>query len=216
MKIVHHYWAYWVKKRRKHYSDIVIAPVVVVLLPVWCCDLDQCEDYETIQTGNPGLNSCFVFSLCLFLMTAAWAGGEWFLSVNMADHHTSSHMPASMRGGCSLSWTKWKVHAPEPDKWFVCLPDRQPCVTDLFVCAHLQRDFPLSLQGVLVKNVQSGLQRQSPMWLPARTWTGVTWPRVLCAHMHALRSILHSPFSGGWTTSQPLPAHLNLCYTRWV
>lgn len=214
MKIVQHYWAYWVKKRRKHHSDshrpcrCLCRCLFGVVISI------SVADYETIQTGNPGLNSRFVFSLCLFLMTAAW--GEWFLSVNMADHHTSSHMPASMRGGCSLSWTKWKVHAPEPDKWFVCLPDRQPCVTDLFVCAHLQRDFPLSLQGVLVKNVQSGLQRQSPMWLPARTWTGVTWPRVLRAHMHALRSILHSLFSGGWTTSQPLPAHLNLCYTRGV
>lgn len=37
-----------------------------------------------------------------------WVGGEGLLSVNIVDHHTSSHMPASMIDSCSLSWTKWK------------------------------------------------------------------------------------------------------------
>lgn len=39
------------------------------------------------------------------------------------SYHTSSHMPASMIYGCSLSWTKWKVPAFELDKGVVCLPD---------------------------------------------------------------------------------------------
>lgn len=62
-------------------------------------------------------------AVCLLLMTAVWAGGEWLFSVNMADHHTFSHMPASMIYGCYLSWTKLKVHPSESDKGLVSLPD---------------------------------------------------------------------------------------------
>lgn len=64
----------------------------------------------------------------------------------MADHHTSSHMPASMIDGCSLSRTKWKVHAFELDKGLVCLPDK--CVS--LMCSSLltcRESFPLPLQG---------------------------------------------------------------------
>lgn len=53
----------------------------------------------------PVLNDCYLIGKGLF------------------SYHTSSHMPARMIDGCSLSWTKWKVPAFELDKGVVCLPD---------------------------------------------------------------------------------------------
>lgn len=89
-------------------------------------------------------------------MFAAWLGGD--CSMNIVAHYASSHMPASMIDSCSLSWTKWKVPAFEPDKEVVCLPD-------LNWCAHFcsaGRAFLFPLQGVFVANAHSGLQRKFP------------------------------------------------------
>ncbi len=140
---------------------------------------------------------------CLFLMTAVWVGGEWLLSVNTADHHTSSHMPASMIDGCSLSWTKWKVHAFESDKGLVCL-----CVFNWCVSVHLQREFSSSPSGSFYWKCTLTLQRHSPMWLAERIWIGVTWPWALHARMHTLTKRFHSVF--------PSTGIQYLCLFIWV
>lgn len=101
----------------------------------------------------------------------------------MVDHHTSSHMPASMIDGCSLSRTKWKVHAFELDKGLVCLPDK--CVS--LMCSSLltcRESSPLPLQGffcwkcTLREKVTCALLREFPWW-------AVTWLQAPNAHTRA-------------------------------
>lgn len=65
----------------------------------------------------------FVFA-GLFLMAAEWVGGEGLLSVNSADHHTASHMPASMIDSFSLSWAKWKKSMLRVRQRQARLPDK--------------------------------------------------------------------------------------------
>lgn len=118
--------------------------------------------------------SSFPFCLkqgCVFplsCLSATAVSGRWMIVlVKTADHHTSSHMPTSMMDGCSLSWTKWKVHASESDKGFICLPDK--CVSLMcsspFTCTE---SLPLPLQGVLVEHALSNRQRLNPMWLQTK------------------------------------------------
>lgn len=109
------------------------------------------ENYFVIYFFLPWNRAVFLpfVATCLFLITAVWVGGEWLLSVNMADHHTSSHMPASMIDGCSLSWTKWKVHAFESDKGLVCLPEK--CVSPMCVCPPAARVFLFPFREFLLK-----------------------------------------------------------------
>ena len=157
----------------------------------------------------------FVFALCsLLLITTLWAGGEWMFSVNMTDHHTSCHMPGSMMDSCSLSWTKWELHAFELDKGLVYLPDG--CLTDVFISLHLQegRVFLFPFSGFLMK-MQTQCCRDSPMWPAERIWAAVTWS--LYMHVCMLSPIhfthLSCPLPPVPLITLLLLVHLSECYT---